>query len=178
MPSGRRNLGRSKELSGTAGTGAMLPNHFMTRRGALFAAMIVIASWPAGTALAQTGGDVDDSEVVTELEIAQRSRLMELSTHKTPTREEVIAELRSEKLRVGEASRSGVDVPDSEVDAAYAAMASRMRLTPEQLTGQFAKAGVDVETLKHRMRADMAWPRYQQQRRWRQDPPPRDPGGG
>ncbi len=138
--------------------------------------MIVVTSAWAGTALGQTVGAVADSEPVTELEIAQRSRLTELSTRKTPMREQVIGELRSEKHRVLEARRFGVEVPDSEVDEAYAAMASRMRMTPEQLTGQLAKAGIDADTLKHRMRADMAWQKYRQWRR--QDPPPRDRDGG
>src|SRR5947209_296973 len=37
-------------------------------------------------------------------------------------------------------------------------MASRMRLTAEQLTQQLAKSGVNVATLKARIRADIAWP--------------------
>ena len=37
-------------------------------------------------------------------------------------------------------------------------MASRMRLTPEQLTQQLARSGVNPATLKHRIRADIAWP--------------------
>jgi len=176
MPSGCRNLGRSeRNLSGTAGAGRLRPS-FMTWRGALLAALIVIASAPADITLAQTGGAVADSDPVTEREIEQRSRLDELAIRKTPTREEVIAKLRSEKLKVREASRSGVEVSDSEVDEAYAAIAGRMRMTPEQLTEQLAKAGIDVETLRHRMRADMVGRRYQQWRR--QDPPPRDRGGG
>jgi hypothetical protein len=32
-----------------------------------------------------------------------------------------------------------------------------MKLTPEQLTGALARAGVDAATLKHRIRADIAW---------------------
>ena len=125
-----------------------------------------------------------NGEPITELEIEQRSRLTELSTRKTPAREEVIDELRKEKLRVHEAKKFGVEVPDSEVDEAYAAMASRMRRTPEQLTDALAKAGIDADTLKHRIRADIAWQRYQRWRRQdprlqpQQDPPPRGRGNG
>jgi hypothetical protein len=39
-------------------------------------------------------------------------------------------------------------------------MASRMRLTPEHLTGQLARSGVHVDTVKHRIRADKAWEKY------------------
>jgi peptidyl-prolyl cis-trans isomerase SurA len=37
-------------------------------------------------------------------------------------------------------------------------VASRMRLTPEQLTEQLAKSGVNAATLKARLKADMTWP--------------------
>jgi peptidyl-prolyl cis-trans isomerase SurA len=96
----------------------------------------------------------------------------------------VIDELRKEKLRVHEAKKFGVEVPDSEVDEAYAAMASRMRRMPEQLTDQLAKAGINADTLKHRIRAYIAWQRYQRWRRQdppllrQQDPPPRGRDNG
>jgi hypothetical protein len=61
-----------------------------------------------------------------------------------------------------------VELSDSEVDEVYAAMASRMRLTSEQMTEQLARAGINADTLKHRIRADIAWQRYQQ---WRQQDP-------
>jgi peptidyl-prolyl cis-trans isomerase SurA len=147
-------------------------------RTLLLAAMIVITSMQAGTAFAQTAGTIAASEVVTELEIAQRSRLTQLSTHKTPSREEVIDELRKEKRKIQAAGELGVEVSDSEVDAVYADMARRMRLTPERLTEQLARSGINIDTLRHRIRADMAWARYKQRQRLQQDPPPpgRDSG--
>jgi peptidyl-prolyl cis-trans isomerase SurA len=153
-------------------------DHFTNRRRLLAAAMIAIASTAVGTALAQTVGAITDNVPITEPEIAQRSRLTEVSTRKTPSREEVIDELRKEKLKISGARKFGVEVADSEVDVVYADMARRMRLTPEQLTQQLARSGVDVDTLKHRIRADMAWARYKQQQRLRQDPPPRGRDNG
>jgi peptidyl-prolyl cis-trans isomerase SurA len=64
----------------------------------------------------------------------------------------------SEKLKVREAKRFGLEVTDSEVESSLAAMASRMRMTPEMLTQHLAKSGVNIATLKHRIRADIAWP--------------------
>jgi peptidyl-prolyl cis-trans isomerase SurA len=142
-----------------------------TCRGLLVAAIIISAGAPASMAYAQQALAVVNGEPITEVEIEQRSSLTELSTGKTPAREEVIDELRKEKLRIHEAKKFGVEVSDSEVDEAYAAMASRMRRTPEQLSEQLAKAGINADTLKHRIRADIAWQRYQRGRR--QDPPPR-----
>ena len=167
-------------------------DHFTNCRSLLIAALIIIAATPAGLAFAQTVGAIADSEPITELEIQQRSRLTEQSTRKTPARDEVIDELRKEKLKVQEAREFGVEVSDSEVDQAYANMAARMRLTPEQLTEQLARSGVNIDTLKHRIRADMAWGKYKQRQRldpplpsqqdpplrYRQDSPPRGRDSG
>jgi peptidyl-prolyl cis-trans isomerase SurA len=73
----------------------------------------------------------------------------------------------NEILKVREAKKWGLEIPSSEVDSAYATMASRMRLTPEQLTEHLAKSGVHTTTLKARIKADLTWPqlvrgRYQQ----------------
>jgi peptidyl-prolyl cis-trans isomerase SurA len=99
-----------------------------------------------------------NGEPITALDIDQRSKLIQLSTHKAPARQEVLDELINEKLKVREAKKWGLDVSNTEVDNAYASMASRMRSTPEQLTQQLAKSGVNVATLKARIKADLAWP--------------------
>jgi len=140
-----------------------------TRRSWSFATVMLIGSVLAGPAFAQQVVRGIDGEFITEREIEQRSNLTRLSKGKTHSREEVITELRNEKLRVREAEKFGLEVTNSEVDELYANLASRMRLTAEQLTQQLARSGVDVDTLKHRIRADIARQKYQ---RWRhQDPP-------
>jgi peptidyl-prolyl cis-trans isomerase SurA len=154
-----------------------------TCRSLLVAAMTVVSSMPASTAIAQTVGAIVDSGPITELEIQHRSRLTELAAHKRPTRAEIVAELRNEKVRIHEARKIGVEVPDSEVDEAYAAIASRMRMTSEQLTERLAQAGANADTLKHRIRSDISWQRHQQWRRQdplrcQQDPPPRGRDAG
>jgi peptidyl-prolyl cis-trans isomerase SurA len=97
-------------------------------------------------------------EPITALDIEQRSKLDQLSTHKMPARQEVIDELITEKLKVKEGKRLGFEVSSTEVDSAFAGMASRMRLTPDQLTELLAKSGINPATLKHRIKADITWP--------------------
>jgi peptidyl-prolyl cis-trans isomerase SurA len=121
-------------------------------RGLLVGAMIAIAPVPTSAPAEQA---VVNGEPITELEIEQRSQLKQVGKRKTLSREEVIEELRGEKLKIQEARTSGVEIAESEVDQAYATMASRMRLTPEQLTQQLGRAGVNIETLKQRIRADL-----------------------
>lgn len=90
-------------------------------------------------------------------EVAQRLKFDQLATHREPSRREVVEALIDEKLKLQAARQRGIDVTDSDVDRAYAAMAKRMKLTPEELTGALARAGVDAGTLKQRIRADIAW---------------------
>jgi peptidyl-prolyl cis-trans isomerase SurA len=116
-------------------------------------AMIAIALVP--TAAYAEPVDVN-GEPITETEIEQRSSLKQVGKRPTPSRDEVIEELRNEKLKIQEARKSGVEITDTEVDRAYATMASRMRLTPEQLTQHLVRSGVNIETVKHLIRADIA----------------------
>jgi peptidyl-prolyl cis-trans isomerase SurA len=125
----------------------------------LAATMLVAAALPATPARAQVVVVVVvNGEPITALDIEQRSKLTQLSTHKTPSRQEVIDELITEKLKVREAKKFGLEVTNAEVDQAYGQMAGRMRLSADQLTQQLGRSGVNPGTLKHRIRADMAWP--------------------
>jgi peptidyl-prolyl cis-trans isomerase SurA len=112
----------------------------------------------ANSACAQQIVVMVNGEPITALDIEQRSKLVQPSTHKTPVRQEVIDDLINEKLKVREGKRWGLDVSNSEVDNAFASMAGRMRFTPDQLTQQLAKSGVNIATLKARIKADLVWP--------------------
>ena len=127
------------------------------RRLALSAALIVLASAAVTGASAQQIVVVVNGDPITALDIEQRTKLMQISGQKTATRQQVLEELINEKLKVKEAKKYGLEVPDSEVDQSFATMASRMRSTPEQLTQALSKAGIHVNTLKARIRADMTW---------------------
>jgi peptidyl-prolyl cis-trans isomerase SurA len=122
------------------------------------AAMLLAAvALTATGAAAQQIVVIVNGEPITALDIEQRSKLVQLSTHKAPPRQEVLDELINEKLKVREAKRWGLEVSDSEVDQSFAAMASRMRYTPDQLIQGLAKSGINASTLKSRIRADIAW---------------------
>jgi peptidyl-prolyl cis-trans isomerase SurA len=135
-------------------------NAVPTWRSVLASATLVLlaALAPTTIAFAQQVVVIVNGEPITALDIEQRSKLTQLSTHKAPARQEVLDELINEKLKVREARKWGLEVPNSEVDAAYASMASRMKMTADQLTQTLAKSGVNAATLKARIRADIAWP--------------------
>ncbi len=131
-----------------------------TRYRNRLATVIVVVAMPmlAAAAQAQHVIVIVNGEPITALDVEQRSKFNQLSSQKAPPRQEVIEELITEKLKVREAKKFGLEVSDSDIDSSLAAMATRMRMTTEMLTQQLAKSGVNIATLKHRIRADIAWP--------------------
>jgi peptidyl-prolyl cis-trans isomerase SurA len=113
------------------------------------------AIWPAA-ASAQVVVLVN-GEPITAIDIEQRSKLMQISTHKTPTREEVLDELINEILEIKEAKKFQLEASDTDVDNAYAGMAGRMGVNAAQLTELLAKQGIRPETLKLQIRAQIVW---------------------
>jgi peptidyl-prolyl cis-trans isomerase SurA len=106
---------------------------------------------------AQTVAVMVNGEPITNYDIEQRSKLDFLSTHKAPTRQQVIDELIDEKVKIKEGKKFGIDPGVADVDQSYSAMGSRMRLTPDQLTKSLESQGIRPETLKSRMKAEMVW---------------------
>lgn len=98
-----------------------------------------------------------NGEPITSYDVDQRARFIQISTHKTASRQEVLDELINEKLKVQILRRYKLDITDKEVEAAYASMGRNMRMTPQQLTQALAQANVDANTLKARIRSDLAW---------------------
>ena len=133
-------------------------DNLMAFRRLLAATIFISAALMAATAArAQQIVVIVNGEPITALDVDQRSKLTQLSTHKVPPRQEVIDELINEKLKLREAKKFGLEITASEVDTAYASMAGRMRFTADQLTQQLARSGVNVSTLKARIKADIAW---------------------
>jgi peptidyl-prolyl cis-trans isomerase SurA len=121
---------------------------------AAFAATFLAAH--TGPASAQIALMVN-GDPITNYDIDQRSKFLQLQSQKTPPRKEVIDELIDDKLKVQVGKRYGVDPSVAEIDNAYAGIARRMRQTPDQLSKSLEGHGIHSTTLKARLRADMTW---------------------
>ena len=120
------------------------------------AAALALTSW-ASPSHAQTVAVMVNGEPITNYDIEQRSKLTFLTTHKPASRQQVIDELIDEKVKIKEGKKFGVDPTASDVDQSYAAMSTRMRITPEQLTKSLEVQGIRSDTLKARIKAEMVW---------------------
>jgi len=96
-------------------------------------------------------------EPITDVDIQQRTRLIELSTQKKPSRQEVLDDLIDDKLKVQLSKRYIAEVPKREIETAYANMARRAGMTPAQFAKSTAASGVTAEALKARIHADFVW---------------------
>jgi peptidyl-prolyl cis-trans isomerase SurA len=121
------------------------------------AAFLVAACVFATPARAQTVAVMVNGEPITALDIEQRSKFMQMSTHKAPARQEVIDGLIDEMLEIREAKKYGIEVPQSDVDEAYAGVGTRMGVDTQKLNEIMTKGGASPETLKHKLKADYAW---------------------
>ena len=138
--------------------GPKMNRSLMARRIFLALAAVAAASVAAPLpAAAQHVAVVVNGAPITTYDIDQRSRFEALATHKTPARQDVIQQLIDEKLKVQVGRKYKLEVEDNQVETAYANMAQRMHLTGQQLTDALAKQGIDAQTLKAKIRADIAW---------------------
>jgi len=122
---------------------------------ALFAAAALLAVSPA--ARAQQVVVFVNGQPITTLDVEHRAKFIQLSTKKPATRKEALDSLIDEVLEVTEAKHFGIDIGDADVNNSYAAVASRMAVDPQKLTQILAAAGASEDTLKRRLRAQLAW---------------------
>src|SRR5664279_5263735 len=88
------------------------------RRWVASAALAVAVAVPAA-AFAQVVVIANGSPI-TAYDIEQRTKLIATSTHKAPTRQEVIQDLIDDRIKITKAKSYGFEVPDTEVDQAFA----------------------------------------------------------
>jgi peptidyl-prolyl cis-trans isomerase SurA len=124
----------------------------------LAALLVAVASLAFGTlACAQEVVVLVDGMPITALDVDHRGKFTEMSTHKAPARQEVINELIDEILEIREAKHYSVDPSNSDVDQAFSNIATNMGVDVNKLTQMLANGGASADTLKQRLRAQIAW---------------------
>jgi len=122
---------------------------------ATFAGAIMLAAPP--NACAQQVVAFVNGQPITTLDIEHRAKFLQMSSKKVPPRKEVLDSLIDEILEIAEAKRYGLDVPDAQVDESYNTVATRMGIDAQKLTQLLTAGGASDDTLKRRLRAQIAW---------------------
>ena len=94
---------------------------------------------------------------ITDLDIAHREKFIEMSNHKKPSRQEAINSLVDETLELKEAARYSLEPTDADVQSAYDNVAESMGVDAQKLTQILTNGGASADTLKHRLKAQIAW---------------------
>lgn len=145
----------------------------------IFALAIAFAAPLASSAVAQGSGAaaalpaltnglglaaIVNEDVVTELDVDQRVRLLLVTTgvpySPEAARAARLTALRSlvdETLQFQEARKVNIGVTEAEVEDSFQRVLQSNRVTPEQFNQILASAGVTPATLKRQLRAELTW---------------------
>jgi len=99
---------------------------------------------------------VVNGDIITSYDVAQRARLLPLfgvSGGDKKATEELIDDV----LKFQEARRLGLRFPDERVDGVFASMAKDKNLSPNQLTQELGRIGINAEAMKYWIKAQMIW---------------------
>ena len=94
-------------------------------------------------------------QFITEDDVDQRTKLDLLLAQKQVGREEVIRELAIDMDKIVKAERAGL-LSDALVDKAFADMCSRLGVAPADLMKTLEEKGIRLDTLRKRLRSDVA----------------------
>lgn len=131
-------------------------------KGAAAAAAAVAfcaATFAAGTspASAQQIAARVNGEIITAMDVVQRQRLMQLEGERGATRKQALDALIEDQIKLQTAQRYRLEIKDEDLNQVIAGMASRMNASPKQFADGLMQAGVSVNALRRKLRADMAW---------------------
>lgn len=141
-----------------------MPEHNLKRRSiqnwlaaALVAAGTIVVTLAAPAVATAQVVVIANGSPITELDIRQRAKLMATSSHKAPSRQDVIKELIDDRLKISQGKIYGLDMDSEQVDAAFANMAQRQHISPAQFAQALDRAGISASAVKARIRAEMTW---------------------
>ncbi len=139
------------------------PDTCLAHKLALAASLIILTLFVIGLQTPAHGQTRIEALVnnnpITSFDVQQRARLIEVTggIGRPRAQQMALQELVDEELQLGEARRLGISVSDSEVNERLGGMASRVNMSLSGLTQAFGQMGVDIDTLRRRIRADLAW---------------------
>jgi peptidyl-prolyl cis-trans isomerase SurA len=147
--------------TGQLATGvARVTRHCAAATGMLVLAGLLLANIPWGWAQEASIKVLVNDGPISEYDIDQRTRFLAISTQQPPSPElkkQATDMLIDELLQIQESRKVSVTVNEDDVTTVLKGMAEKNNLDVEGLTTALGKAGVNIKTLKDRIRAQLAW---------------------
>jgi peptidyl-prolyl cis-trans isomerase SurA len=113
--------------------------------------MAVGAAMPATAAVKATVNGVQ----ITDVQVAQRLKLFAIEGRSGS--KAALQELIDEALMLQEAKRLTIEITDKQVDDAFLGVARNIKVSSDKLREILGQNGVNVDTLRDRLRAALAW---------------------
>jgi peptidyl-prolyl cis-trans isomerase SurA len=133
-----------------------------------FLNVVCLAALVAFPAHSQKLSDLDHAvaittylQFITEDDVDQRTKLDLLLAQRQASREDVIRELSEDSFKIVKAEGAGL-LSDALVDKAFADMCSRLNVAPADLTTSLEEKGIRLDTLRKRLKSDVARERLAQ----------------
>jgi peptidyl-prolyl cis-trans isomerase SurA len=130
-----------------------LLRYVLASAGLSMAALLLLGANPATAQVAL----LVNGDPITNYDIEQRGRLIQISSRKQASRQEVIEELIGDRLKVQIGKRYGVVVSDTDIDNAFANIARSSGTTADAFAKGLESNGLNRNTLKAKIRADIVW---------------------
>lgn len=122
---------------------------------AAFAIACLVAAQPSHAAQSSIKVVVN-GDIITSYDIAQRARMLPLFGVKGGEKQ-ATEDLIEDTLKFQEARRIRVRIPDQQVDAAFVSLGEDRNLSEKQLTQELAKIGINADSMKRWIKAQMTW---------------------
>ncbi|WP_171015791.1 SurA N-terminal domain-containing protein [Devosia sp. FKR38] len=123
--------------------------------GALIVGMLLSMA-VAMPAFAQTVRVTVNGTPITDVQISQRVKLFALEGNRGGTKG-ATEQLIDEAVQMSEAKRLGITVSNAQVDDAFLQIARNIKLSEDKLRQMLQQGGINMDTLKDRLRAAIAW---------------------
>ena len=127
---------------------------------ALLLTFLVIGAANRGTAQEVSIKVLVNDDPISDYDIDQRERFLAITTQSQPSpqlKQNAIDMLIDERLQMQEGRRQAVTPDDEEVNKILGDMAKKNNLDVDGLAIALGKAGVNIKTLKDRIRAQLVW---------------------
>ncbi len=126
-------------------------------RSCILVLAAVLASFGAAAPARAQVVLIVNGDPITNFDIEQRGKLVQLTLHRTAPRQELIDDLINDKIKISVGKRFRLDITDADVDKQFAEMGGRMRLTRQQFEQVLTQSGVDPATMKEHIKAEISW---------------------
>ncbi len=134
----------------------MMANGLWGRAVGALVVGIVLSVAAAMPTLAQSVKVTVNGTPITDLQISQRVKLFALEGNGGGTKG-ATEQLVDEAMQLSEAKRLGITVSNAQIDDAFLQIARNLKMNTDNLRQLLQQRGINIDTLKDRLRAAIAW---------------------